>query len=88
MTIGGFIGGLIVAAVGFIFVWKADWLLMNFGAIEFAEKHLRTDGGSRLMYKIIGTIIIIIGLLIATDLMNSFLAWLIRSIFGKSMQSS
>lgn len=85
MTLGGFIGGMIIVAVGFMFVWKSEWLFQNFGAIGFAEKYLHGDGGSRLMYKIFGAIIAIIGLLVATNLMNSFMIWALRSIFGGTM---
>jgi hypothetical protein len=86
MSIGGFIGGMILAAVGFMFVWRSDWLLQNFGAIGFAEKYLHGDGGSRLMYKIFGILIVTIGFLIATDLMDTFLEWAVSSIFGRAIQ--
>ena len=86
MSIGGFIGGMILAAVGFMFVWKSEWLLQNFGAIDFAEKYLHGDGGSRLMYKIFGILIVTIGFLIATDLMYTFLEWAVSSIFGRAIQ--
>ena len=76
MTIGKFIFGIIIVAAGFLFVWKSEWLLQNFGRIPFAEKHLGTEGGTRLMYKIIGIIIIIIGFMYATDLTDNTLKWL------------
>jgi len=81
MTLGKFILGIIIAAIGFLLVWKSEWLLMNFGRIGFAEKHLGTEGGSRLMYKILGTIIIIIGLMYATDLSDNLLAWFVETVF-------
>ncbi|MFA5126769.1 MAG: hypothetical protein WC465_02050 [Patescibacteria group bacterium] len=84
---GKIILGLMLAAVGFLFVWKADWLHQNFGAIEFAEKHLHAEGGSRVMYKILGVIIILIGFLIATDLTDKFIAWAVSSIFGRTYQA-
>ena len=79
--VGQVIGGLVLAGAGFIFVWKTEWFLRNFGRVGFAEKHLGTEGGSRLLYKLIGTLVIIIGILYAVNLMDSLLEWLIRSIF-------
>lgn len=81
MTFGNFIGGLLIAAVGFLLVWKSEWLINNLGRIPWAEQHLGTEGGSRLMYKTIGFIIIIAGFLHATNLSDAFLGWLVSSIF-------
>ncbi len=75
MSVGKFIFGIIIAAVGFLLVWKSEWLINNFGRINFAEQHLGTSGGSRLMYKIIGIIIIFVGFMIAFDLSDNVLAW-------------
>jgi hypothetical protein len=84
MTIGKFIVGIIIAAIGFLFVWKTEWLLQNFGHIGFAEDKLRLFGGSRLLYKILGAIVIIYGLMYATDLSDTFFSWVAESLFGQS----
>lgn len=86
MNVGSFIGGILIAAVGYLLIWKSDWLMINFGRIGWAEKHLHTAGGSRLMYKIIGTIIIIAGFLKATALGGLFVKWVANSIFGANIQ--
>ncbi len=85
MTIGKFVLGIIIATLGFLLVWKSEWLLINFGRIGFAEKHLGTEGGSRLMYKLIGSIVIIIGLMYATDLTDNAISWLVKTVFGQNM---
>jgi hypothetical protein len=85
MTIGKFIFGIIIAALGFLLVWKSEWLLNNFGRIAFAEKHLRYSGGTRLMYKLIGILVIIFGLLYATDLSNKLIASLVDAVFKTSI---
>ncbi len=85
MTVGGFIFGLIIVVIGYMFVWKSEWLMQNFGRIGFAEKHLGTSGGSRLMYKLIGIIIIIVGFLKATDLSESLLSWVAKTFFGQEI---
>ena len=81
MTIGKFIIGLLVAGVGFLLVWKSEWLLNNFGRINFAEKYLRGSGGTRLMYKIFGVIIIIIGFMYVTDLTRKVFGGLLNFVF-------
>lgn len=82
MSFANFIQGILIAGVGFILVWKADWFMNNFGRIAWAEQHLGTEGGTRLMYKIIGTIIIIAGFMHATDLAGTFITWVATAIFG------
>ena len=85
MTFGKFILGIIITGIGYLVVWKSEWILTNFGGVGFAEKHLSTEGGSRLFYKLIGFILIIIGILVATDLMNNFLEWSLGSLFGRTI---
>lgn len=85
MTFTQFILGMILATIGYLVVWKSEWLFVNFGGIGFAEKHLQMEGGSRLFYKLIGFLIIIIGLLVATDLMDNLLEWSLGGLFGRSI---
>ncbi|OQB43764.1 MAG: hypothetical protein BWY03_00599 [Parcubacteria group bacterium ADurb.Bin159] len=58
--------GLII--VGFLITVNYEWMLRNFGRIEWAETHLYLEGGSRFAYKIIGILIIFVGLLVTTGL--------------------
>jgi hypothetical protein len=88
MTFGKFILGIIIAAIGFLIVWKAEWLLINFGRIGFAERHLGTEGGSRLFYKLIGTLIIIVGLMYATDLTDNTIRWFVKAVFKQNIPES
>lgn len=71
---------------GYLMVWKADWLLRNVGAIPSAEKFIRTEGGSRLMYKLIGILAIIFGMMYFTGLLQPFGRWLVGSLFGVQLQ--
>lgn len=50
--------GIIAIVIGFIIVWKADWMMENFGRIAWADEHLGAEGGTRLLYKLIGIAII------------------------------
>lgn len=53
--------GIIATIVGGIVTWKADWIVNNFGRVEFAEKYLGAEGGSRLFWKLMGIAIVVIG---------------------------
>ena len=52
-------------------VWKTEAWFGFFGRIAFAEKYLGTEGGSRLFYKLIGMLAIIIGMLLVTGLYDT-----------------
>lgn len=80
MTFGGFILGLIFVAIGFIFVWKTEWFLNNFGRIGFAEEHLGTEGGSRLVYNLIGILMIIFGVMYGLNLTEPILRAFVKLI--------
>lgn len=51
------------------------------GYVEWAEKWLG-GGGTRLFYKLLGTLIIIIGLMVITNLFNSVIGGVIGGLFG------
>lgn len=76
------IGGLIIAAVGFLFAWKTDGVLRTFGAVSWAEQHLGSDGGSRLFYKLLGILFIVIGFLMMTGLLGGILIGVLGPLFG------
>ncbi|HAH04333.1 TPA: hypothetical protein DCL28_02110 [Candidatus Komeilibacteria bacterium] len=70
--------GLLVIAVGFMLVWKADWIVNNFGRVNWAEKYLGYDGGSRLFWKLMGIVVIFLSMLY----MFGFIGGLIDLIFS------
>lgn len=70
---------------GVLMVIKSESVLKIFGRIAFFEKHLGTEGGSRLGYKIIGLILFFLGLMIATNLIVGFLNWLLSPIISASV---
>ena len=61
MTIAGFFWGLAIAGIGILLILKHDFMVDNFGRIAWAEEHLGTEGGSRLFYKLLGLLIILLG---------------------------
>ncbi len=78
--------GLLVIAVGSLMVIKSEAFLSNFGRISFFDKYFGTEGGSRLGYKLVGMLIIFIGILVTTDMIGGFMEWLLSPLInaGKS----
>lgn len=71
--------GPIVIAVGTLMVIKSESLLSVFGRVRFFEDKLGT-GGSRLGYKLLGVLVIFIGILILTDLFGGFMGWVLSPL--------
>jgi len=46
---------------GFVLIRYTNWLYYTFGSIDWAERYLRLFGGSRLVLKILGLILIFVG---------------------------
>jgi hypothetical protein len=65
--------GIILIGVGFVIVWKADWLMNNFGRIAWAEEKLGVEGGTRTLYKLIGVAIIFFSFMYMTGMLQGIL---------------
>jgi hypothetical protein len=72
--------GLIIFVVGALMVIKSEAMLSMFGRIEFFERQLGTEGGSRLGYKLVGILAIFIGTLVMTNMIGGFLEWILSPI--------
>lgn len=77
------IAGLIGIIVGVILVIKSEWFLANFGRIDWAEIHLGAEGGTRLLYKLIGLTAILVSILIMTGLIEGALLAIFGPLFGR-----
>lgn len=66
----------LIILFGVLITVKADWVFENFGANAWAEAHLGSSGGSRLLYKLIGIGVIFIGFLYLTGLLQGFLGFI------------
>ncbi len=75
--------GILMVAVGVFLILKTEWFIQNFGTNAWAEEHLGYNGGTRLMYKLIGIAFIFFGFLAVTNMINGFLAGTIGKIFGR-----
>lgn len=45
--------------IGAILVIKTDWFYNFTGPVDWAEQHLGTSGGTRILYKLLGLLLII-----------------------------
>lgn len=67
--------GFLVICIGFLFLWKTEWIYQNFGAIDWAESTL--SGGTRQFWKIVGLGLIIVAFLF----MLGVVQWILLKIF-------
>ena len=78
--------GLVLVALGFLVVWKTHAIIDAFGTSSWADSHLG-GGGTSIMYKSIGIIVILVGFMYATNLWGAFLQATLGSLFGTHPQA-
>ncbi len=83
-----YIYSFLVIIAGFLLVKYSNWIVKNFGYIDWAEKHLGSEGGTRLVWKMIGILFIIGAFLVISGLMNNILYAIFDPLTGGSMQGS
>jgi hypothetical protein len=64
--------GLLIMVIGFLIVKKTTVVMSWFGRIPFAEDKFGT-GGSYFFYKLLGTLIVFIGIFVATNVISGIL---------------
>ncbi|MBI3115171.1 MAG: hypothetical protein HYZ09_01605 [Candidatus Kerfeldbacteria bacterium] len=79
-----FLIGLTLIVIGFLLTWKADWLVNNWGRIEWAEVHLSSDGGTRMLYKLMGIILILGAFLYMTGALQTIVGGIFGGLFSGS----
>ena len=79
---GKYIIGLIAMVVGVFLIIKTEWFIENFGTNAWAEEHLGTSGGTRLMYKLVGLAIILVAMMGVTGLLGNFIMATFGKLFG------
>ncbi|MBI4281151.1 hypothetical protein HY628_03060 [Candidatus Uhrbacteria bacterium] len=68
--------GILAVLLGFLMIWKSEWLLQQFGRISWAEEHLGGEGGTRLFFKLLGLAIIIFSFLYMGRFLEGILLWI------------
>ena len=74
---GHVILGILITAAGAILIIKTEWFVNNFGRMAWFEDKLGSEGGSRLGYKLIGLLGVIIGVIVMTGSGTGFMQWLL-----------
>ncbi len=74
-------------APGIFLVIKTEWFINNFGRLAWFEEKLGSEGGSRLGYKLIGIIVLIVGIIILTGSGPDFASWLVSPLVRYSGSS-
>jgi len=64
--------GIAIMVVGYFVVAKSEVVFGWFGTNDFAEKYLGF-GGSRLFYKLVGVLIVFVGIFVATNVISDIL---------------
>ena len=80
--------GLIMIIVGALVVIKSNKILNSLGRINFFERYLGAEGGSRLGYKLVGLLMIFIGILVVTNMIGGFIAWMFSPLLKFSTPPS
>ena len=75
--------GLIITALGTLTVIKTEAIVSQTGLSSWAERHLGSEGGTRLLYKLIGIIAIVIGMLVITGYYGNLLQWAFGPLFNR-----
>lgn len=73
---------LLGIGVGILFIIKTEWFIQSFGTSAWAEQHLGTSGGTRLLYKLIGLGIIVVSVFGATGLLGEIILSFFGPLFG------
>lgn len=77
-----YIAGILAIVVGIILVVKTEWFVENFGSNAWAEEHLGSSGGTRLLYKLIGVALIALAFMGMTGLLGEIILGIFGGLFG------
>ncbi len=72
--------GLGIILVGYLMCAKTNWWLDILGPVAWAERHF-VSGGSRLFYKLLGIVVIVIGIIVLTNLYDILIGGFVTSVF-------
>lgn len=66
--------GTAVIVIGFLCMWKSEWVYQNFGVVAWAEENL--SGGTRAFWKLVGLALIVVAFLFMGGFVTNFLTFL------------
>ncbi len=85
---GQIILGIAITLGGVLMIMKTEWLINNFGHIAWFEDKLGSEGGTRLGYKLMGLIILVVGIIVMTGSGEQFMNWLLSPLLKYSQPPS
>jgi CDP-diglyceride synthetase len=74
--------GILIIIAGCVLIIKTEWFIQNFGTSAWAEQHLGSSGGTRLMYKLIGLAVIILSVMGMTGMLGEVIISMFGRLFG------
>lgn len=77
-----YVFALIAVIVGAFIVIKTEWIISSFGTSSWAEEHMGTSGGTRMLYKLIGVCVIILAFMGVTGMLGDVLLSVFGRMFG------
>ncbi|MFH0952227.1 MAG: hypothetical protein V1838_03490 [Patescibacteria group bacterium] len=80
-----YIISIITVVIGFLIVWKSNWLVNNVGSIPWADEHMGSEGGSNLLYKLIGLLIILVTFITISGCLSRIASGIFSTDFGPTV---
>ena len=84
MSIPSVIGGLALIGGGLAITIKSEAVYSSMGPIAWAEDKMASMGGSRMFYRLFGLGLSLVGILMATNLVESLILAPLTSLFVRS----
>ncbi len=75
---------LLVIAFGALLVIKTQWIYDFTGPIDFAERYLGSEGGTRLFIKLMGILLITGSFLAMTGLLGAMIDGIFGPLLGRA----
>lgn len=85
--IGRILLGLAMVGVGAVVTIYANKIYEAMGPVAWAEEHLGSEGGTRLLYKLIGIGLAVLGLMLATNLLTGLIISILGAVFPQFRQT-
>lgn len=76
-----YIIGVLAIALGTVLIIYTEWFVDNFGRSSWAESHLGSEGGTRLLYKLIGLAFILLAFMTMTGITQGIILGIFGNLF-------
>ena len=83
---GRIILGILLLIGGAATTIRSEDVFQALGTITWAEEHMSSMSGSRMFYKLLGVGMSLVGILIATNLLNDFLNFTVGALLIPNQQ--